>query len=93
MAPKAPSKRATTTASKRPRGRPRVLPETPPVTGFRIPVETLTRLDAIVEHRTKELASLGASISRNALVAAALAEFCDREEARIAAGSALSPSH
>ncbi len=85
-----PAKTPPSSPKKRPVGRPRREEPRPSVTGFRVPAELLVRLDAIVARRAAELARLGGSPSRNALVVAALTEFCEREEAA-ARASAPSP--
>lgn len=61
-------------------GRPPGPEPRPPVTGVRIPLPLLARIDAIVAAREPELAARGGTTSRSALIIAALAEFCDREE-------------
>ena len=82
-----PAKPPPSSTTKRPVGRPRREDPRPSVTGLRIPAELLERLDAILARRAAELARLGGSPSRNALIVAALAEFCDREEAAARAGA------
>lgn len=78
-------------SAKKRAGRPRNAVPPPPVTGFRVPLELLERLDVVVERRAAELERLGGSTSRNALVVAAIREFCEREEAA-ARASAPPPS-
>jgi hypothetical protein len=73
------------------RGRPKGPIPRAPVSGFRIPLVTLARLDAIVELRAKELAPRGGSTSRSALVIAAVEEFCDREERLLAEAQTAKP--
>lgn len=80
MPRKAPPARPPAPATAKRVGRPKGATPPPPVTGFRVPKELLDRLDAIAQRRERELAHLGANVSRNAIVVAALTEFCDREE-------------
>lgn len=77
---------APTSAPRRGPGRPKGANPSTPVTGFRIPIELLARLDAITERRNAALAAQGATTSRNAVMVQVLSEFCDREEAAHAPG-------
>jgi hypothetical protein len=92
MAPKKPQPPARTASTPQPArrgpGRPKGANPSTPVTGFRIPLELLARLDAIAARRNAELASRGATTSRNAVMVNVLTEFCDREEAAEAAREA-----
>jgi hypothetical protein len=91
--PPLPSSAAPSSKPKGRGGRPRGPEPQPPVTGFRVPLALLARLDALVVRRAAELAPLGGKTSRAGLVVAALVEYCDREEARHAAsdGDAAAP--
>ena len=91
MVKKPPPSRATAAPSPKRIGRPRGAEPPPPVSGFRIPLATLARLDAIVELRAKELAPRGGTTSRSAVVIAALDEFCDREERLLAEAQTAKP--
>lgn len=76
MAPK----KTPAPATKRPRGRPKGAEPMPPVTGTRIPLKLIARLDAITEARAVELAALGGTTTRSATIIRALEEYCDRYE-------------
>lgn len=65
---------------KRKGGRPKN-PDMPPVTGFRIPVALLARLDAEAARRSAKLAHMGATVSRSSVLVALLEEGLARAEA------------
>lgn len=72
-------KPAPKTPAAKPLGRPRGETPPPPVTGVRIPLDVLEALDAIAAKRSASLASQGGSVSRNALIVAALRAFVAQE--------------
>ena len=70
--------------AKRKGGRPKN-PDMPPVTGFRIPVALLARLDAETARREALIAHMGATVSRSSVLVSLLEEALMRAES--AAGS------
>ena len=77
--PKASPKRAGGAPASRKRDD--ALRDLPP-TVTRLDPALRDRLDAIVAARNAELATAGAATSRGALIALAVREFCDREDAK-----------
>lgn len=81
---------ASEAAPKRRAGRP-ANPNTqplPPVTGLRLPVELLARVDAYVEARNATLASEGLTTNRTAAVIRLLREALDALDAKARGGAA-----
>lgn len=81
--PKATAKPSAPSPAPRKGGRPRKddAVRDLPALSIRVDRGTIDRLDAIVTRRNRELAAQGATTSRLAVMAIALREFCDREEA------------